>query len=287
MKDFFKYLTAGEEDKSWGLFLNVAGYFQAKGNQLYPPIKHPTGYHFNWDNGRILQEFQINYITEGNGILETNAGKFPVKAGSIFIIQPGVWHRYKPNNKTGWKEHYIGFAGEMGNQFLAHPLFSSHQPILNVGIREEIIDTYFKIFDLVHEEKPGFQQIASGLIVKLLGYLISFEKQKEFTGKRIASIIEDARFKIRQNVEKQLEMEQIAKDYNIGYSYFRKMFKNYTGVSPHKYHLELKIMRAKELLLATDKSVKEISYDLGFQSIHYFSRLFKNKVGKSPTDLRK
>ena len=287
MEDFFKYLTAGEEDRNWGFYLNVAGSFLAKPGQAYPPIKHPTGYHFNWDNGRVLQEFQMNYITEGAGVLETRSGKYPIKTGSLFIIAPGIWHRYKPYEKSGWKEHYIGFNGEMAAQFLEHPLFSKNQPVLNVGVREELIDTYYKIFDLINEEQPGFQQIASGMVVKLLGYLISFEKQKEFTGKKIAMIIEEARFKIRQHVEQQFDMEKMAQEYNIGYSYFRKMFKSYTGVSPHKYHLELKIMRAKELLLATDKSVKEISYDLGFQTIHYFSRLFKEKVGKNPTEFRR
>lgn len=287
MNDFFKYLTAGEEDQNWGLYLNVTGAYTAEANHPYPPIKHPSGYFFSWESGRVLQEYQINYITRGSGILETTVGKFPIREGSIFIIQPGIWHRYKPHEKTGWQEHYIGFNGEMAQKLIQHQLFEANQPVLNVGVREELIDTYYKVFDLVQEEQPGFQQIASGLIVKMLGYLVSFEKQKEFKGKHIASIIEDVRFRIRQSVDQELDMKQMARDYHIGYSYFRKMFKNYTGVSPHKYHLELKIMRAKELLLVTDKSVKEISYDLGFQTIHYFSRLFKNKVGKSPSEFRR
>ncbi|MBK5203579.1 MAG: AraC family transcriptional regulator, partial [Prolixibacteraceae bacterium] len=43
----------------------------------------------------------------------------------------------------------------------------------------------------------------------------------------------------------------------------------------------------KELLLSTNKSVKEISFELGFQSIYYFSRLFKNKTGISPSAFRR
>ena len=46
-------------------------------------------------------------------------------------------------------------------------------------------------------------------------------------------------------------------------------------------------VRAKEMLLYTDKSIKEISYDMGFQSIYYFSRIFKNKLGVSPSEIRK
>ena len=47
------------------------------------------------------------------------------------------------------------------------------------------------------------------------------------------------------------------------------------------------MMRAKELLAATDKSIKEISFELGFQSIYYFSNMFKKKEGINPSAFRK
>ncbi|WP_423127747.1 AraC family transcriptional regulator [Gaoshiqia sp. Z1-71] len=284
--DFLKYLTPGERDKDWGIYLNVAGSSLVLPKSIYPSPKHPTGYHFNWQQGRILNEYQINYITDGKGILENEYGRFQIKPGSVMITAPGVWHRYKPLKSTGWKERYIGFNGQIADQFLSHSLFSSRQPVIHIGIREEILDTYLKIFSLVNDEKPGFQQVASGMVVKLLGYLLSVEMQKEFTGKRIVNIIEEARFKMRAEIDRQIDLEQIARDHHIGYSYFRKMFKSYTGIAPHQYHLELKIMRSKELLLSTDKSIKEISFELGFQSIHYFSRIFKNKVGINPSEFR-
>ncbi|MDX1284781.1 MAG: AraC family transcriptional regulator, partial [Draconibacterium sp.] len=134
---------------------------------------------------------------------------------------------------------------------------------------------------------PGFQQIASGMVVKLLGYIISFEKQKGFSGKYIAKVIEEVRFYMRQNTENEINLEHLAEKHKVGYSYFRKMFKKYTGVSPGQYHLQLRIIRAKELLVSTDKSIKEISLELGFQTIHYFSLIFKKKVGMNPSEFRK
>ena len=91
---------------------------------------------------------------------------------------------------------------------------------------------------------------------------------------------------MRQNIENELNLEQLAEQHHVGYSYFRQMFKKYTGVSPGQYHLQLRIMRAKELLISTDKSIKEISFELGFQSIYYFSNLFKKKTGVNPSDFR-
>ena len=286
MKTGFKYLTTGEEDTNWGLFLNVTGNSSISPGSAYPPNNHPSGYYFDFNEGRILHEFQINYITEGSGIFENNHGKFTVKPGSILFIYPGMWHRYRPNVKTGWKEHYIGFDGKIAHELITETNFPKNTPVIHLGIREELIDTYLKIFDLVEKEEPGFQHIASGLVIKLLGYIISIQKQKGFSGKQIARVIEEVRFNLRQNVEKEINLEELAKKNNVGYSYFRKMFKKYTGISPGQYHLQLRLIRAKELLVSTDQSIKEISYSLGFQSIFYFSNLFKKKEGMSPLQFR-
>ncbi len=282
----FKYLTISDEDSNWGLFLNVAGSAKVLPNVDYPSSSHPSEYFFTWEKGRVLNEFQINFITEGTGILENGFGTYPLKKGSIFITLPGVWHRYKPNLKTGWTETYIGFDGELARKLISTPQFSSQNPVFNLGIKEEFLDSFLKIFDLVEKEQPGYQQIASGMVIKLLGYIISFEKQKGFSGKPIAKIIEAIRFEMRQNTNEDIDLIALAEKHNVSYSFFRKMFKKYTGVSPGQYHLQLRITRAKELLVSTDKSIKEISYELGFQSIFYFSNIFKKKEGVTPSHFR-
>ena len=286
MEEFFKYLTAGDEDKKWGLYLNVSGRDCISPHSKYPSLDHPSGYYFSWDSGRVLHEYQLNYITEGSGILENEAGKFHVKEGTLMIIPKGQWHRYRPIQKNGWVENYIGFSGHFAEHYFNKSLILQGQSVIHCGIREEFIDTYYKIFDLVQKEEPGFQQIASGMVIKLLGYIIAYQKQRNFSGKEIEKIIRKARFQMRENIAKNIDLELMAAENNIGYSYFRKMFKEYTGISPRQYHLELKIMRAKELLLSTDMNIKQICFELGFESSHYFSRFFKKKVGVSPSELR-
>jgi AraC-like DNA-binding protein len=287
MDDFFKYVTPGQEDKNWGLYLNCVGKAKIEKGSVYPPTAHPSGYYFTYEKGRILNEYQINYITEGAGIYENRSGRYKIIPGSLLITRPGDWHRYRPKRSTGWVEHYVGFSGYITKQFFAQPWYSGHKAVVNIGYREEIIDAYYKIFEYVIKEKPGYQQVAAGMVIQLLGLIVSIDRQKGFSGKRIETIIRNACFMIRENVDSEIDFKQFSDKNYISYAYFRKMFKRYTGVSPVQYHLQLKMMRAKEMLLHSDKFIKEIGYDLGFRSICYFSRIFKKKLGASPSEIRK
>ncbi len=289
MDDFFKYLTASKDDIEWGLHLTVAGKARIPKNREYPlpELGHPNGYNFQWDKGRTLHEFQLHYFTEGQGVLENAFGKFKISPGTLMITFPDVWHRFKPLRKTGWVENYIGFEGEIADRLFSMNWFNKEKPVLNCDTREELIDTYYKIFNLVKEEKPNFQLVASGMIIKLLGYIVSFKTQQGFNDTHLEGVINDVRFLLRDNVEKDFDFVQIASDHCIGYSYFRKMFKKYTGISPKQYLLQLKIMRAKELLINTNLPIKEIADELGFQSVYYFSRIFKEKTLRNPSELRR
>ncbi len=286
MNNFFKYLNYNNEDKKWGIYLTVAGYSKILPGMDYPYGNHPSDYQFRWENGRILHEFQLVYITEGEGMLETHKQKFVIKPGMMILIHPGVWHRYKPKTNKGWVEIYIGMEGEIIKRLMAHPLLQK-SPVVNCGLQESLLDSYYKIFELAREEKPGFQLEVSGYAVRLIGSLISKIKYLEFAGKPAQTIVENVRFLIHQNIEQKIDFKQVAAAQNIGYSYFRKLFKKYTGVSPVNYHIKLKLIKAKELLLHTDKSLKEIAFETGFFSESYFSRIFRDKMGQVPSSLRK
>lgn len=286
--EYFNYITASEEDLQWGIHLNVAGFASIQPQTIYPPTQHPSGYYFTWKNGRILNEYQVNFITEGAGVFETKDGVYNINAGSVIFLYPGMWHRYRPLKNSGWKEHYIGFNGQFADHlFNNNQFFSKKQPVVHVGFQERILRPFYSIIDEVKEEKPGYQQVCSGLLIQMLGTILSAVKNKEFEGKDIEKKIRRAKVYFRDNINKTVNVEELASELNIGYSYFRKTFKRFTGISPVQYHLQLRVQKAKELLVCTDKSVKEIALELGFQSIFYFTRIYKKKMGVNPTDERK
>ncbi len=284
---FFKYPTYSESDMDWGLCLHVAGNATISPGEAYPPPGHPNEYHFDWKHGRILQEFQINYITNGCGSMETRDGKYDIEPGSLLLIFPGIWHRYRPKPETGWTEHYIGFRGDFTKNIYTHPVLSPQKPVLKIGFQELVLAEFNEIFNLIAEEKPGFQQVCAGKVVYLLAKIISTLRNSEFAGKEVEQTIRRACLTMRDNLNDNLNMEELARELNIGYSYFRQMFRKYTGISPAQYHLNLRIQKAKELLMAGNKSIKEIAFELGFESNQYFSRVFAAKCGLSPAKYRR
>ncbi len=287
MIEDYKYFTSSEEDLSWGLALNVVGEATIQPNSSYPPVGHPLGYNFNWEAGRTLNEFQINYITEGYGTFENKHGKYKVAPGTIVLLYPNEWHRYRPLKKTGWIEHYIGFSGPLATSILELGFLKQKNAIIKIEFNKEIQDLFYAIKENSLNEKSGYQHINTGLILTYIGKIISVLKNKDFEGKEIEKRIQQACLILRENITQNIDARELANRLHLGYSNFRIMFKKYTGMSPIQYHLQLRIKHAEDMLIMSQKPVKEIAYDLGFQSVFYFSRLFKQKTGKNPSDLRK
>jgi len=286
-KRFLKYITVGEEDKRWGMYLTGAGHIIIDKNIEYPLIVDPSHHYFRWSIGRRLSEYQILYITKGEGIFESEiTGSRKIHAGDLFILFPDIWHRFKPNIGTGWDEYWIEFDGDLINHFRTNEFLNPDNPVMSIGLEVDIIENYQKIIKLIKNQNPGFQYIATGILIQILGQLFASKKYQIFEGKIIENQIKQAKIMIMENLYTFISQEEIAKNIGMGYSSYRKKFKEYTGVSPTQYQIQLRVNEAKVLLVTTLQPLKTIAYELGFDSPDYFLRLFKQKTGYTPSDFR-
>uniref|UniRef100_UPI00359C86CB response regulator transcription factor n=1 Tax=Faecalicatena contorta TaxID=39482 RepID=UPI00359C86CB len=93
---------------------------------------------------------------------------------------------------------------------------------------------------------------------------------------------------IEQNYMTSISLETIAQSFHFDGSYLTKIFKKYEGETPLKYIIKLRIEKAKKLMeTQPELSIKDICSIVGYYDQHYFSRIFKNITGYSPSEYRK
>lgn len=283
----FKYLIVNDTDRKFGLYINTVGVQAIRPNSPYPIKDHPSGYLFNAKKGRILREYQLLYITKGKGTFasdgtpERNIGK-----GNLIVLFPGQWHTYSPDVQTGWNEYYIGFEGSFIDQFVRNGFLSKEDQVLDIGLNEELVTLFSQALDVAEADKSASQQYLSGILLHIIGMIFSISKNKEFEKDNVAEKMEQAKIIMNENVCKEIDPEELAEKLNISYSWFRKTFKKYTGYSPAKYFQELKLRKAKQILINTSYQVKEICFMIGYTYTEHFSNLFKKNTGLTPLEYR-
>ena len=101
-------------------------------------------------------------------------------------------------------------------------------------------------------------------------------------------VIESAEKYLQTNIcDPFLNIGEVARNSNVSEAYFRRMFKEKHNMSPYQYILEIRINKAKEMLLLDEASISEISEACGFSNLYSFSRTFKESVGVSPMTFKK
>lgn len=286
--EHFKYLQASPRDKSWGLAITTAGFQHVHQGETYPLSSHPDGYNFPENKRRVLNEYQLVYITRGSGYFESaSCSRTKIEAGMMFMLFPGEWHTFAPDPETGWDDHWVGFNGTYMDDKIKYGFFTFKNCIFRVGVDERIINTYHEIFDIISEESKGLQQMVAGLTMSLISRVYYANINYSNGDSYIMRIINQSKAIMKDDLAGSIELEEMANSLGISYSLFRREFKKRCGISPGQYRQELKLAKAKELLYSTRLSIAEISSKLHFECLGQFSTFFKKKTGIPPLEFRK
>ena len=100
------------------------------------------------------------------------------------------------------------------------------------------------------------------------------------------SLIEEAMRYIRENYSRDISLDEVSQEVNISPYYFSKLFKDSTDQNFIEYLTNLRMEKARELLLTTESSMKEICVAVGYADPNYFSRIFKKNTGVTPTEYK-
>lgn len=129
----------------------------------------------------------------------------------------------------------------------------------------------------------SYQELKSWLVKQLRECVSWIAKKQEIKND---SVVEQAKQYITDHFSKELTLDETAKAIGISPYYLSKLFKETEGIGYIEYVTKLRIDFAKEQLVLTDKSIKEVCHETGYQDPNYFSRIFKKSTGMTPTEYR-
>jgi AraC-like DNA-binding protein len=286
-RDYFVYLSSTPERSRWGVEVLGAGFTRIAPAQPYPAPGHPSHHHFDYEKGRTLEALQILFVTGGRGSLETRSrGRQKILPGSVVFLLPGEWHRYRPDPKSGWTEHWVELDGWVVRSLIEAGTFTARQCLFHAPATSGIEEHFESLHPLVSGRRAYSIPDLAHLAHRLLGCGAEFPNAGKSLS-RISGIVRRAEEQLGAPPVEKVDLEALARKLGVGYSYFRRIFREQTGLSPWQYLIKSRLARARRILASGEDSLSEIAEAVGFGSAFHFSAAFKKAHRVSPDTWRK
>jgi AraC-like DNA-binding protein len=294
--NFYHYLPVSDLAMQWGSYLTGAGLCTILPGESYPPRVHPSLYDFEWKQGRTLPEFQTLLITDGRGEFESReTGPVPIENGSIVVLFPGVWHRYRPDMATGWTERWISYNGEMVQRLRRLNLLRPDRAVQKVADAERLKTSYDRLLEIIHNHATKNSIVLSMRSIALLAEVLEQIGGKPSPlGEHAKSALEgiddpvvaEALKLIWTHSHRELSVEQIARELPVSRRTVERRFQAATGRTVIEEITRCRLSRAKRLLTETDLPVKNVTHLSGFPSDEQMRIVFREHEKCSPLEYR-
>lgn len=228
-------------------------------------------------------DYHILYISKGSCFVNLHGKEYEVKEGSIILYLPYEYQEYIYKKDIKTKSYFVHFQGS-----ICESLFKDYEErIMYIGKNAKTERLFESLVEEYQLKMMGYEEICASMLLTIISY-ITREKNCISKNLNISSNekIAEACAEIRKNFYKTFLISDYAKMYNMSESRFSHLFKLMTGTSPNKYVNEIRIEKAKEMLINTNYPICEIAQRIGMQSQSYFSKNFKKHTMYSPIEYR-
>ncbi len=226
------------------------------------------------------------YCLEGAGEVRTQALSSAIGAGDLLLLPKGVGHAYWADRDDPWTIYWCHFSGGVSDDFIALMADLRSARVLPIGHSSAVLAGFKSMFGV---RKTGYSAtvlIHSANQLRQLLALLPLEIQAHHTRREHGVNIDKIQSLMWDNIAGQLRLEELAAAANLSKYHFSVQYKKLTGYSPIKHFIHMKMEHACFLLDASALSIGEIAAELGYDDALYFSRLFRQTLGVSPTRYR-
>ncbi len=218
----------------------------------------------------------LEYILSGKGEIVINNVCLPFSAGNTIFIKKKTDYSIRTNKSNPFKSVFIAFScNYLSTMIEDYNLFSNVYKI-------DCAETFSQINAMAElPVEKSLSMLFSNAIHKIISSIPNSSHEIK------QSSAQDIKQKLDSLLCKKCRLDDLSKELNISKSNIINVFKKTFGITPHQYVLNYKIEVAKEYLKMSTLSIKSISHVLAFESEHYFSHSFTQRVKISPTEYRK
>ncbi|GAA4332252.1 hypothetical protein GCM10023149_38420 [Mucilaginibacter gynuensis] len=264
----------------------------------------------SWNYKNVTSTFYRLYLIDGGeGKLYNAADTVKLEKGYLYLVPSFTTCNYYCDNYLS--QYYIAFIEESAD---GASLFSANKKIFKLPASAYDVECVKRVLQLnpnrslhasynpsVYEKRPVLKSYhelnnntltsaymeTCGILLQLLSRFLTPDVFRVTDKSVIHSKIADAINYIQTNLQTNLTVADLATRANHNADYFSRLFYENTGERPLAYIQSKRIERAQLLLITTNMPFYEIAAETGFESLSYFSRVFKNITGQSPGGYKK
>lgn len=248
--------------------------FYAMAGITYPD---PT---YEIETGRF-SAYSIEYVYEGNGVVQQDGAIHKINAGDFFIIHPGNVH-YFTNPKNPWKKIWIHISEDVKYIQALMEIFGIENKFLRIpNLRKPLeLENILEIIKR-NDSKTSF------LLERYIFF--TFQEIEIYHQQHLhnTSIVARAKLYIDRHLCSKLTVSKVAKYLSISPDYLCRSFKKAYRITPSNYILRERINQSKVFLEHTSLSTQQIAEHFFYFDNKHFSHMFSKETGISPSEYRK
>ncbi len=225
--------------------------------------------------------------------LKISSKKFKIKKSKLFSVNPGQEHCFEITGKV--PDYNVIFIDKQFLKETSKELFKTTK--INFENRSNQISPQlhhlFKKF--IYEDKnkqPGYKFVLQALNMQIAVTILREIRNNTNLKDHLPGNYKDVRAVrkivdfIESNYQKNFSLDDLAREVNYSPFHLIRIFKNGTGKTPFEYLQYIKILKAKEILQNSEKTITEVCFEAGFNNRSHFISVFKKNVGVPPSKFR-
>lgn len=196
-----------------------------------------------------------------------------------FLTHPGAFFEYDLIDRERHDFLYFCFTGVRAKEYCRHGLIDVEMPPVIPEHVHAFRENLLTLIRLREENRyPETVNLLENILLDLQLQLQRHQLPFIHQSRQLEELVK----RMNLDLQKEWDFEREAAKMNISLSHFRRIFRKFTGSSPQHFILQQKLEKAAMDLRMTEKQVREIAAEIGFEDMYHFSHLFKKYYGVSP-----